>query len=238
MEQSFSRRMFLLLAGGLATAPSRIPLDEGIPSGLDHILLGASDLDSGIAFLEEKSGVRPMAGGSHPGAGTRNALLSLGTERYLEVIAPDPQQNSAPAARYTGLAGLRAPKLIGWAVHTHNIAVVAEKLREEGIAADGPSDGSRQRPDGVLLRWKTLRLENDRNGLLPFFIEWGANTTHPSVDAPGGCRLVSFAAVSSNPAELQAMFRRIGVELNVKVGATQQLSARFESPHGEFTLTS
>src|ERR1700683_1993874 len=117
--------MFLVLAGGIAASPRPILAEGETPPMLDHILLGVSDLDTGIAFVQEKSGVRPIFGGSHPGAGTRNALIALGTERYLEVIGAGPQQVAGPTALHAGLAELHAPKLIGWAVHTHDIAAAA-----------------------------------------------------------------------------------------------------------------
>jgi catechol 2,3-dioxygenase-like lactoylglutathione lyase family enzyme len=237
MTSSLSRRIFLTLAGGFVAMPQIVLAKEETPPMLDHILLGVSDLDAGIAFVEKMSGIRAAAGGSHPGAGTRNALLALGTERYLEIIAPDPQQSSAPDAVHAGLAELRAPKLIGWAVHTHDIAAAAARLSKEGIAADGPLDGSRKRPDGVMLHWHTLRLRDDAEGTLPFFIEWGAETAHPSKDAPSGCRLMSFAVAGPHPEQLREAFRRMGVDVPVETASAPTLRARIAGAHGGFTLT-
>ena len=60
---------------------------------LDHIILGCRDLLEGIAYVENLSGYRAAFGGSHPGRGTRNALLRIGQESYLEILAADPEQN-------------------------------------------------------------------------------------------------------------------------------------------------
>lgn len=203
---------------------------------LDHILLGIDDLDRGIAFMEERTGVRAAFGGVHPGRGTQNALLRLGTRRYLEIIAPDPKQTSLDA--YPELREMHEPRLLTWAVHTDDIVAVAKKVTDAGFAIDGPEDGSRARPDGKILHWKALRLKDDRGGLLPFFIEWGRDSGHPSVDAPEGCRLIHFAATSAEPEELRGVVARLGVELGVKRAAKSQLRARIAGARGNAELSS
>jgi len=187
----------------------------------DHLLLGCSDLDQGIVFVESHTGVRPAIGGVHPGRGTRNALLSLGQLHYLEVIAPDPAQTTTPTTRAelpVMLKRLTSPTLVDWAVHTSDIVGVAD------------------RPDGKMLHWQTLNLDNDREGLLPFFIQWGADTVHPSADAPAGCKLESFAVVSPESALLSSEFQKLGIDVQVASGSSARLRVVIAGPKGKFNL--
>ncbi len=204
---------------------------------LDHLLLGCSDLDQGMALVERHTCVRPAIGGVHPGRGTCNALLSLGPQRYFEVIAPDPKQGDVKwGGVLSALKQLPAPRLVGWIVHTSNIAAVTDRLRKNGVAFHGPIPGSRTRPDGRILRWQTLHLDDDREGLLPFFIEWDTDCAHPSVDAPAGCRLECFAVVSPSSGALAAEFQKLGIDVQVEQGNTAHLRARILGPGGELRL--
>ena len=234
-----SRRHFLIVTGSTAVLPRELWAAEKVPTMFDHLLLGCSDLDQGISFVETHTGVRPAMGGVHPGRGTRNALLSLGPLHYLEVIAPDPAQTGTPTTRAelpAMLKQLSAPTLVDWAVHTLNIEAVAERVRKFSIAFHGPTPGSRARPDGKMLHWQTLNLDNDRDGLLPFFIQWGAETVHPSVDAPAGCELESFAVVSPDTAAFAAECQKLGVSVDVTPGRAAHLQAEIVGPKGTLTL--
>jgi hypothetical protein len=228
-----ARRDFFVILAAAAAIPHRLWAADNVPVMLDHLLLGCRDLDEGIGFVEKQTGVRPAMGGVHPGRGTRNALLSLGPLHYLEVIAPDPAQTGIPTGRAELPAMLRqltAPALVDWAVHTSDIAGVAERWRKAGVAFHGPTPGARARPDGKMLHWQTLNLDNDRDGLMPFFIQWGAATVHPSVDAPAGCRLESFAVVGPDGVALAAEFQKLGVSVDVASASLAHLRARIAGP--------
>lgn len=226
-----SRRLFLALAGGALAVPADLWGAPEVPTVLDHILLGCGDLDRGIEFVEKHTGVRAAFGGVHPGRGTRNALLSLGEKHYLEIIAPDPEQSGLPD--HYGLVKLSEPRLVGWAAHPGNLDQFSTRLRIAGVAFDGPTPGSRKRPDGRLLQWRTLNLKDDQGGLLPFFIEWSPDTLHPSADAPGGCRVVHFSLCTPVPPELNRICSRVGLDVQVEQGENPHLYARIGGPKGQ-----
>jgi Glyoxalase-like domain len=236
MPDPVSRRLFLALTSATLLAPPISFGEDDVPALLDHILLGCNDLDRGIAFVEENTGVRAAVGGVHPGRGTRNALLSLGERQYLEIIAPDPRQPGA--ADTLGLRKLPEPRLVGWAAHPGDLDSFAKKLREAGVAFEGPTPGSRARPDGRVLHWKTLNLADDRHGLLPFFIEWSADSTHPSTDAPKGCTLDYFEVNSTTPDELTQVIQRIAIDLPVERSDRNRLRAQITGPKGDLRLSS
>jgi hypothetical protein len=236
VSRLISRRTFLRLAGSALAAPKFFWAANGVPTLIDHILLGCSDLDRGIDFIAERTGVRPAFGGVHPGRGTQNALLSLGTRRYLEIIAPDPKQSGVQ--QYPIITKLTEPRLISWAAHPGDLQSFAAKLAQSGLAADGPTPGSRRRPDGRVLQWKTLTLRENAASLLPFFIEWSADSIHPSDDSPKGCSLLHFEAASPDAKALSREIALLGLDLPVVEGANPQLRASIAGPKAQITLTS
>lgn len=236
MMQTISRRGFIFAAGAAFVAPRITFSANQVAKLLDHILLGCNDLDRGIAFVEIHTGVRAAFGGVHPGRGTRNALLALGGRRYLEIIAPDPQQNAV--ARFPEMKNMSEPRLLTWAAHPLSIDTLAKHLRDAGVAFAGPSDGSRSRPDGKTLHWQTLDLKDDRHGLLPFFIQWSPDSTHPSVDAPPGCHLASFGILTPDPQELAKTLRLLELDAPIERSDKPLLRARIAGPQGQLDVTS
>ena len=153
-------------------------------AGLDHILIGAANLDDGIRAFERATGVTAVRGGRHPSRGTENALVSLGRGSYIEIIAPQP--NAPPTEFVTQLRALHAPAIVGWAVHVVNADDAAKRLAAAGFAASERRPGSRVTPQAATLEWTTFDVAKPAIAAAPFFIQWGATTTHPSMTSPGG----------------------------------------------------
>jgi hypothetical protein len=235
---NISRRLFLTLATGAVIATRQLFAATEVPTLLDHILLGSPDLQGGIDFVEKHTGVRATFGGVHPGRGTQNALLSLGERRYLEIIAPDPAQPGVKNPIASNLHSLTEPRLVGWAAHPGSVATYAEKLRAAGIGFDGPTPGSRKRPDGQLLKWQIVSLEDTASGVLPFFIEWSKDSVHPSVDAPKGCSLLTFAAETPEPEKLAALLKTLNLDLPVKKAENPRLHTILQGPKGNLNVYS
>jgi len=210
-----------------------VPVREATDA-FDHILLGAPDLDVGIRWVEERTGVRAKFGGNHPGAGTRNALLSLGTRHYLEIIAPDPSQTNAPDVRE--LEELSSPRIIQWAIHTEDIAAVKGMVEAAGIKTVGPRPGSRQRPDGKVLRWRTLGIEQT-TPLVPFFIQWETGSPHPSSDSPRLGTAKSLRFETPQPDELRRVLHAAVVQADIRKSTLPRIVLVVQTQSGEIEMS-
>jgi hypothetical protein len=202
---------------------------------LDHLLLGVNDLNHGIAWLQERTGLRAATGGIHPGLGTCNALLSLGHRQYIEIVAIDPQQTSyGPTAAL--IQDLTVPRLINWAAATSDILGIRGGATSTDYSVGGPVDGSRVRPDGRTLKWRTVTLTHSFGGVIPFFIAWAEGTVHPSIDSPSGGGLVTFELEHPQAVRVREVLRELGIDAVVSSGLEPRLRAILTCPAGTIEL--
>jgi hypothetical protein len=220
-------------SGTAATAPNTATAATAANTAIapiDHVILGIADLQKGIADLERATGVRAEYGGAHLGRGTHNALLALGDRHYLEIIALNPD-DPADAGEMKDLRTLPALTPIGWAVRSDDLAALQRGLREHGLKAGEIRPGSRTRPDGSKLSWSTLGVESG-SPLMPFFIQWGSDTAHPSTTSPGGCRLASFFLEDPAPDTARHDLEAAGLHIEVREGPQQRLHLALACPQG------
>lgn len=203
---------------------------------IDHLVYAAPDLAAGVEKVERLLGVKAIPGGQHPGAGTRNALIRLGEETYLEIIGPDPDQQKPPGPRRFGIDDLKVPRLVTWAAKDADLEAIVEKAKMHGVEIGHVQSGSRRRPDGVLLSWRlTVSTALSADGIIPFFIDWG-KTPHPAAALPKGCVLVALRAEHPEASRIRTGLSALGLNLRVDAGSAPALIATIRTPHGGVEL--
>jgi len=134
----------------------------------DHVVYAVADLDeAGVRFSDE-FGLGSVEGGRHPGFGTANRIVPLGTA-YIELIAVIDQEE-ALATDFGVLIDQQAGAGGGWVGY----ALRADRLEDHLGEGEPIVDMSRKRPDGTLMEWRLSRLaEMVSEKRWPFLIEWG-----------------------------------------------------------------
>jgi hypothetical protein len=203
---------------------------------VDHLVWCVPELQAGIAELEHLTGVTAVAGGSHPGVGTHNALVSLGPRMYLEIIAPDPLQDEYRSPRVFRLDEIRESTLVTWAATTDMLADLAATRFSDGQRLGDRRSLSRVRPDGIELKWTmTDPYTEIDHGIVPFLIDWG-ETPHPGDSAPPGISLVELRAWHPDPDAVLDKLARLGIDMPVEAGARPRLVAVLDTPTGRVDL--
>jgi hypothetical protein len=203
---------------------------------VDHLVYATPDVAAGVENVEQLLGVKAIPGGQHPGGGTRNALIGLGVETYLEIIGPDPDQPKPPGPRRFNIDELKAPRLLTCAVRGADLEAIVETAMKHRIELGRVQSGSRRRPDGVLLSWRlTVSPALTGDGLIPFFIDWG-KTPHPTAALPKGCLLVALRAEHPDANRIKEQLSTLGLSLRVDTGSAPAIIATIRTPKGDVEL--
>lgn len=203
---------------------------------LDHIVYTVPDVAAAVDDLERRFGARATPGGKHPGVGTHNALLSLGDDRHLEIIGPDPEQPPPAAGRPWHIDELTGPRVGTWMAKAPRLEDMITRARAAGYDVTDPTPRSRQLPDGSMLLWRlgTARTSFG-DGALPNLIEWQTEQ-HPSLTSAKGCRLIEFRAEHPEAGRLLAVLSAMGLSMEISVADAPALIATIETPKGVVEL--
>ncbi|MEM9635369.1 MAG: VOC family protein [Pseudomonadota bacterium] len=206
---------------------------------IDHIAIGCSSLEDGVAYMEKKLGVVVPQGSKHVAMSTHNCVMQAGNESFFELIANDPEAPAPGRARWFTLDEEATrkrledrPRALAWVVNTSDLdEVLANSPVDLGEVVDFargdrtwrltvPKDGSL--PEG---------------GLLPAFIEWSPGP-HPSTGQQDlGARLKSVKLTHPDPDRLKTILRALQVDhlANVLEGE-QGLAFNLDMPGGNVEL--
>lgn len=206
---------------------------------VDHVSYTAEHdgLQATAARLAKLIGVEPVDGGVHPRFGTRNVILPLADERYVEVVEclDHPATDKAPFGQAVKARSEAGGGWLGWCVRVDDISPVEERLGRPSV------EGNRHRPDGVELRWRqigVLGLQADPQ--LPYFVQWQSPPgLHPSQGTTGAVKLAALE-IAGDPRRVgdwldncvEGPLEDVEVEWVAPEGAPGVVAAQFETPNG------
>jgi hypothetical protein len=199
---------------------------------VDHIILAINDLEKGTREFEDKTGIKPIYGGIHPNSYTQNAIVSLDNKVYLEILAPRTDIDSIP----NWLMNIEKLTPIGWAISTTDIQLTRDKLTSLNITTSLPESGSREKPDGTILKWTTFGINNDESSTTPFFIKWDKDSFHPSQGTTNECKIEEINLLSEDK-NLVELLKALNIDFtNVIASKADKLEVTISSPKGHVTF--
>lgn len=151
-----------------------------VPQRIDHIVIAVRELAQASADYEA-AGFTVTPGGEHTGGATHNALVTFDDGAYFELIAFKEPDRPQPHRWWEKMAN--GEGLVDFALLADDLAAEAARLRDAGIAIEGPVDGGRLRPDGQRIAWRTVLPSTAVESPLPFLIE---DVTPRELRVPGG----------------------------------------------------
>ena len=202
---------------------------------LDHLVVTASALAAGVAWVESILGVAPQTGGEHQRMATHNALLRLGDSTYLEVIAPNPAALRPDETRWFELDRLSAdqlPRLATWVARTDDIGATTTACHGEFGDIAPMSRGS--------LNWLiTIPAQGAllSGGVVPMLIEWRI-AKHPAAALEDkGCVLKQLDLFHPNLDTVAKILDCLEIRPEVGIhklatGIQPYLVAHIETPQG------
>lgn len=209
---------------------------------VDHVVYAAENdgARATAARLAEQLGVEAVDGGVHPRFGTRNVILPLLGDRYLEVVEvlDHPASDKAPFGQVVRARSEAGGGWLGWVVSVEDITKQEQRLGRDSVT------GNRHRPDGVELRWKQLGVKGlQSDPQLPFFVEWAEGAQHPSGIGSTQVALRSLE-IAGDPERVRDWvgvdedYVPADVDFNFIAprGTPGILSVTFETPNGSVTV--
>jgi hypothetical protein len=182
------RLFFATLVLFLIPRPAMTQDSKSVVLELDHVSICGSNLD---ALRQDFTDVSLTAdlGGPHGNGITQMASIGFDDGTYIELIAPIKPGVTAGSdwSKFMSEDAVTC----AWAVGTNVLLQEVDRLKKAGVAIKGPDSGSRKRPDGMSIEWKTADVGNGTPGsTLPFVIE---------DETPRAWRVQTSASVQGSP---------------------------------------
>ncbi|MGB4958857.1 MAG: VOC family protein [Saprospiraceae bacterium] len=204
---------------------------------IDHIVYSVLDFEKAIFDIERQSGVKPVIGGKHQLWGTKNALLHLGGECYLEILAKDEDNLEFTGEMWMGIDLISKPQITRWALKSNDVQNDSKILSQVDDHLGQISGGQRKTSSGDILSWKMiLPLSHSEVDIIPFMTDWSESAYHPSVHLEEGCQLLSLTLYHPMPSKIQNILSDLGDNHEVIQAKEPVIKISIQGKKGIFEL--
>ena len=204
---------------------------HGFP--LDHIGLGVPDVEEGVRWFSEKTGVEIALSDPEPGQYYWSGGVKIGEDSFLEIVGPNPawkRFNPILALLQT----LEEPQLLFWYVAVSDFAAFQRKARAAGKPVKRVErinvDGGWPDRAGYVRGFLGPGILTQR----PNLIEW---VKRPSLFSrmPLQCRLTDLRLSHPRAAELTSHLRQLDIDVSI-TGGPRNIGISLDTPKGELIL--
>ena len=176
---------------------------------VDHLTFaaGPDGLEAAVERLEVALGSHFRDGGFHPRFGTRNHILPLADNRYLEVVEvlDHPAADKAVYGQAVRARSEAGGGWLCWVISVNDLTPIEKRLNRLA------TPGARRFPDGRLLEWHQIGMKGlMADPQLPYFLSWDSDESVRPQALAGDIRL-SHMELSGNK---QRVSDWIGVPIN------------------------
>lgn len=210
---------------------------------LDHISFaaGPGGLPATTDELGTALGATFLDGGAHPRFGTRNMILPLANQQYLEVVEvlDHPASDKAAFGQFVRERSDAGGGWMAWCVAVDDMTDVERRIGRHAVP------GNRRRPDGFNLTWRQIGTSSTKaDPQLPYVMCWDIDPSeHPSQMAPTDITLIALD-IAGSPQRLSDWLGEpaidalgdIDVNWNAPHGQPGILAATFSTPAGDVRL--
>ena len=145
---------------------------------LDHIVFGATSLEEGTNFIENKLVTKLSNVGYHDFMGTHNRVIKVDKDIYLEIISINPRSKAPKEDRWFNLDNPKlqqklenSPQIIGYVIETDDKEIL-KHFCAPIKASRGNYKWNFSMPN---LESDFLDIELIQNGIIPSLINWKSN---------------------------------------------------------------
>jgi len=204
---------------------------------IDHLVYSVPNLEEAMQYLYDKTGIEASPGGQHLLKGTENALVNLGDECYLEILAADDSISNIDKPRWMGIDLIERPLMTRWAIKSNDLEADSKNLKKYNPKMGKIITGERQIAKGGMLKWRMIEpLAKPLVDLAPFMIDWAKDAKHPTEGITQNARMTSLKFYHHKPYECSVLINDICKGMLIEKSNTTSIKVELSGPKGSVAI--